>query len=121
MNITQFITAEHQILENFVQQNPYPEYDIMLENISNIAYLWSEYGEHNHVWCKAIYENPTNEEIIVKMGKLIYKRGGIKSLSANYYTLLHFSPYKQSTHPVVTGQRRMIGIYFQQVCSEWNS
>jgi hypothetical protein len=96
--------------EEHVKINPYPEYNFILKTIENNIRLWAEYGKHNHVCCKTIYENPNNKDLIVDMGKQIYKTGGMQALVMNYNIIKLFSSYSQITN---------IEEYFQEVCSEW--
>lgn len=99
----------------FVQTNPYPSYEEMMERIDCRVDLFAEYGSKNHVCCKTIYENPTNKELIVEMGKAIYKMGGVQALSKNHEIIKCFSPYKTLV------QGRIIEEYFEGVCAEWKS
>jgi hypothetical protein len=99
----------------FVQTNPYPSYEEMMERIDCRVDLFAEYGSKNHVCCKIIYENPTNKELIVEMGKAIYKMGGLQALSKNHEIIKCFSPYKTLV------QGRIIEEYFEGVCAEWKS
>ena len=58
----------------FVQTNPYPSYKKMIERIDCHVDLFAEYGPKNYDWCKIIYENSTNKELIVEMGKAFVRR-----------------------------------------------
>ena len=71
-------------IKQFVILNPYPSYDDMLKNIGNRIDLEAEYGTQNHIWCKIIYDNPTNKDLIVETGKAIYKMGGTQALTKNH-------------------------------------
>jgi hypothetical protein len=81
ITIEQKITEDKMILK-FVQKYPYPDHEDMLTKLISYVDLYTEYSKLNHDCCKIIYENPTNAEIILNMGKQIYKNGGIKSLKA---------------------------------------
>ena len=105
----------------FVESNPYPSYEEMMERIDCRVDLFAEYGSKNHDWCKTIYENPTNKELIVEMGKAIYKMGGMHALSKNHEIIKCFSPYWSSGDPEIRVQGRMIEEYFKGVCAEWKS
>ena len=105
----------------FVQTNPYPSYEEMMERIDCRVDLFAEYGSKNHVCCKIIYENPTNKELIVEMGKAIYKMGGLQALSKNHEIIKCFSPYWRSSDPEIRVQGRIIEEYFEGVCAEWKS
>ena len=106
---------DNAIIIRFVQTNPYPSYEEMMERIDCRVDLFAEYGSKNHVCCKIIYENPTNKELIVEMGKAIYKMGGLQALSKNHEIIKCFSPYKTLV------QGRIIEEYFEGVCAEWKS
>lgn len=103
-------TIEQEFIEENIKQYPYPSYDIVLQKIENNMQLWSEYGEPNHRWCKTIYENPNNKELIVDIGKQIYKSGGLQALIMNYNVIKYFNPDYQNKN---------IKEYFKEVCSEW--
>jgi hypothetical protein len=114
------IRIENEMLLAFVKENPYPTYEVMLNKLN--AELWAEYGKINHVCCKIIYENPTNKDLIVEMGKKIYECGGIRALYANHDILNYHSPYgDRKNHNVIRSQARMIEFYFEDVCSEWKA
>ena len=84
------LTKEYadSIIMDFVKTMPYPTYEEMLETLDNRIDLWSEYSEYNHMCCKIIYENPTNKNVIVEMGKKIHAMGGMQSLFAHYLTYI---------------------------------
>ena len=46
----------------------------MIERIDCHVDLFAEYGPKNYDWCKIIYENSTNKELIVEMGKAFVRR-----------------------------------------------
>jgi len=115
------IETENDIIKSFVTSTPYPSYQEMMDYLKNNIELECEYGEINHNLCKTIYENPTNEELIIEVGKKIYKRGGIQALYANYTILKYFSPYWRSTNIVIKSQGSMIGHFFQSVTEEWKA
>jgi len=112
-------TEKIQIIEEYVKTHIYPEYDIMTDIIENHLDLWSEYGKSNHIYCKNIYENPNSKDLIIEMGKLIYKMGGLQSLIKNYKIIKYFSPYCRSTNSIIKEQLMIIKEYFKEVCSEW--
>ena len=109
----------NKVIEEFVNGTPYPNYEEMLEKLDNHIDLWSEYGEQQHAYCKIIYENPTNKNLIVEMGKNIYNMGGIQALSANHTIIKHFSPYWNNTNIIIKMQEKIIEEYFQEVSPEW--
>ena len=83
--------------------------------------MYAEYGLLNHIWCKKIYENPIDKELIIEMGKKIFERGGIQALTMNHNVIKYVSPYWQSTNSIIKGQGRMVAEYFQEVCEEWKA
>jgi hypothetical protein len=111
--------AEDEMIVEFVKVTPYPNYEEMLEKLDDRIDLWSEYGECHHICCKIIYENPTNKNLIIEMGKKIYEMGGLQALSANHTIIKFFSPYWKSTNVIIKTQARIIEEYFQEVSSEW--
>ena len=110
---------DDEVIKRFVQSNPYPSYEEMMERIDSRIDLFAEYGPKNHDWCKIIYENPTNKELIVEMGKAIYKMGGMQALFKNHEIIKYFSPYYKN--PEIRVQGRIIEEYFEGVCAEWKS
>ena len=112
---------ENKMMEYYVKLNPYPSYDEMIEKIIDKLDLYAEYGEFNHICCKIIYENPTNKDLIIKMGKKIYCRGGMTALQANCYTITNFSPFYKSTDIRIKSFGRLVEFYFQDVCDEWKA
>ena len=92
---------ESAYIEDFVKENPYPNYKDMCEKIKTNLQLWCEYGKPNHEWCKTIYENATNKAIIKEMGENINKRGGMQAMVMNYYILKDHSPFSKSNHYVI--------------------
>ena len=109
------------MIVEFVKVTPYPNYEEMLEKLDNYIELWAEYGMQNHICCKTIYENPTNKNLIVEMGKRIYDMGGMQALSANHTIIKYLSPYWNSSNIIIKMQGRIIEDYFQDVSSEWKA
>ena len=120
-DIEDFIQVEDEMIIEFVKVTPYPNYEKMLEKLKKDITLWSEYGEQQHICCKIIYENPINKNLIIEMGKKIYEKGGLQSLSACYYIIKYFSPYSNSTNIIIKSQGGIIQDYFQDVSSEWKA
>jgi hypothetical protein len=120
-NIEDHIKAEEKIIDEYVNTHPYPEYGDMLQKIEKHIELYAEYGELNHNWCKIIYENPNNTDLIIESGKKIYNRGGLQALVMNHAIIKYFSPYWQSNNPAIQSQGAMVEIYFQKVCHEWKA
>lgn len=120
-NIEYHIKEEEKLIDEYVNAQPYPEYGDMLRTIEKHIELYAEYGEINHTWCKIIYENPNNKELIIETGKKIYNRGGLQALVMNYNVIKYFSPYWQSKNPVIKMQGTMVETYFQEVCHEWKA
>jgi hypothetical protein len=112
---------EDEVIIEFVKVTPYPSYEEMLEKLDKHIGLWCEYGKQHHICCKTIYENPTNKNLIIEMGKKIYKMGGMQALSANHTIIKCFSPYWDSTNIIIKTQGRIIEEYFQDVSSEWKA
>lgn len=115
------IEVENEMILEFVKMNNYPNYQEMLNKLQNNIKLLSEYNQQNHICCKIIYDNPTNKNLIVEMGKKIYQSGGIQSLSAIHSIIKYFSPYWNSTNYIIKMQGRIIEEYFQDVTVEWKA
>ena len=120
-DIENFIQVDDEMIIEFVKATPYPNYEEMLEKLDNHIDLWSEYGIQNHICCKIIYENPTNKNLIVEMGKKIYKMGGMQALSANHTIIKYLSPYWKSANIIIKSQGVIIQEYFQDVSSDWKA
>ena len=69
----------------------YPSYDTVCDLLSKVKQInvSSEYSKVNHQYLKLIWENIDNTNLIKVVGENINDRGGITSLRASYYTLLH--------------------------------
>lgn len=102
--------TKDEAIKQFVILNPYPSFDEMSKNIERRIDLEAEYGVSNHAWCKTIYDNPTNENLIVETGKAIYRMGGMQALSKNLEVIQCYSPYWNSSF---TSQGSVIGKYFE--------
>ena len=110
-----------EVIVEFVKVTPYPNYEEMLEKLDNHIELWCEYGKQNHIYCKTIYENPTNKNLIIEMGKKIYKMGGMQALLSNHTIIKYLSPYWNSTNKIIKSQGGIIQEYFQDVSSDWKA
>jgi hypothetical protein len=82
--MSQLRNVHNQILVNLIHTNPYPSFEEMQKKMEDRPYLLAEYGKLNHVWCKAIYENPFDESAVIERGKIIYSTGGFSALQANF-------------------------------------
>jgi hypothetical protein len=71
---------------------PYPTYNEMVKKLDDRIDLYAEYGKMQHIWCKTIYENPMNKDLIVELGKKIYRLGGMQALVSINAILKYFSP-----------------------------
>ena len=80
---------EDKAVEQYIKETPYPSYEEMeklVMNAKNVEYpieYWSEYGKSNHMWCKNIYDNLTNLEIIEQNFKKIIDKGGYTAAQKN--------------------------------------
>jgi hypothetical protein len=108
-------------MDKFVKENPYPTYKEMMNKLDNHMDLFSEYGKMQHNWCKTIYENPTNKDIIIETGKKIYRLGGMQALVSNNTILKYFSPYWDSLDSDIKNQGDVIDLYFAGVTLEWTN
>ena len=89
----------------------YPDFKTMQQKLERRPDLWVEYGEVNHDCCKKIYENPNDQEIIVSNGKIIYDRGGMTALQANYYVII----FHWKNRELASNLEKV----FEQVTDEW--
>jgi hypothetical protein len=108
-------------INEYIKSNSYPNYDKMMDYIEYSMDLWAEYGEMNHIWCKEIYENPHNKELIISTGRKIYNMGGKQALIKNYKVIALFSPYGMSRSNVIKEQLKIIDECFQEIISLKNS
>lgn len=115
------IQKENKMIEEYVKLNPYPSYDEIEKKLEKHLDLYAEYGDLNHFCCKIIYENPTNKDLIVKMGKKIYERGGMTALQSNYHVIRYFTPFWESSNLVIKSYARMFDFYFTEVTDEWRA
>ena len=69
----------------------YPSYDTVCDLLCRVKQInvISEYSEVNHQYLKLIWDNIDDYNLIKVVGENINDRGGITTLRANYYTLLH--------------------------------
>src|SRR5689334_3952294 len=82
----------------FINFNPFPNQETMMEAIKPATEaLWTIYGLPNHTSCKRIYENILSKKVVREEGEKIHKLGGMNALRANYYALMHFSPFTTAT------------------------
>lgn len=84
----------------------------MQKKLEKQLQLWAEYGEVNHTCCKTIYENPFDEDLVVKMGKIIHARGGFTALQANFTVIVDMWRGHESIY---------LEKLFERVTPEWRS
>jgi hypothetical protein len=110
------IDLEQEKIREFVNKHPYPSYEDVANKLD--VQLWAEYGKVNHNLCKSIYDNSTNDAIILKAGKRIYRRGGTTALRANLYVLQTFYNHPD---PSIKSHPKWIEIVWQDICDEWRA
>ncbi len=103
---------EYQMLINLIQTNSYPPFKEMQRVMEKRPDLCAEYGQVNHIWCQAIYDNPFDEDIVIKGGKIIYSRGGFTALQANFYIITFMWRGYGKDH---------LSTIFEKVTNEWKS
>lgn len=92
------LEEEEKAVEKFIREHPYPGYDEIRNKLP--IELWAEYGTLNHEWCKMIYENLTNDNIMEEyMGKIM-RRGGLTAGQANHRTMTGYTPMKNQCYPI---------------------
>lgn len=123
--IIAYCNVEKEMITEFVKANPYFNYKTIINDIYKLTdktksdELFDEYGKYNHYCCKIIYENPNNKELIIKMGKYIYNRGGKQALVNNYRIITNFTPCRLSTNNIIRSAFYIVGNYFSNVCDDW--
>jgi len=111
--------AYSELLNEYIKDNPYPDYEEMEEILSNNPVLYSEYGKMHHECCKIIYENATNKDLIVEMAKRIFNVGGMQALRANYQILRNCTPFSESDNPEIRSWGKILEFYFMDVTPKW--
>ena len=111
------IRSEDKDLHEYIVKHPYPDYEEVCRKFKNHIDILAEYGEVHHICCKRIYENPNDHEMIIEMGKKIYKLGGIQALVMNFNVIEAF--YSKSNIPSIIGQIRIVETCFARVSPEW--
>ena len=116
-------TKSPMSIELYIKKYPYPTFENMRLFIERSRFrnkLKGEYTQMSHLCCKIIYENPSNQELIIKMGKKIYAEGGMNLLWTHHVILMAFSPL--GDRKLCTDfQNKIIEKHFRNVCSEWNT
>ncbi len=105
----------------FVKNNPYPDYNVIIHKIYNNIELYSEYGRMQHTCAKIIYDNPYNEKLIAKVATRVYNSGGIQSLRALHYIIKYLSPYYQEKNNDARCYPAILNFYFDRCCEEWRA
>ena len=118
-NFEQELQKEQERTKKYILDNPYPTYEEINNKIKNEFHLIAEYGYQNHEYCKKIYDNPYNKDIIIEMGKKIYKRGGFQALQMNFHILKYSSPTIDSKDISIRCYWSNVEQYFKNVCNEW--
>ena len=87
-------------MKKFIQNNPYPKYEKVIDIIKNdeilksdFIQMFSEYGKPNHKWMKEIYKNILDKKLVNKQGEMIYERGSFLTMQMNYYTFIAVVKY----------------------------
>lgn len=120
------VDEEENAVRAFVASHPFPSYETMADGLLKLddwfpkIEWWSEFGEYNHAALKTCYDNITDKSVCHKMGTLIYKRGGITALRANFYTFNHLSPLARSKDRSVFYYTKVLEIYWDGI-GEWRA
>jgi hypothetical protein len=80
-------------ISNLSELYSYPSFSTVNAIISNSIEQLAEYSFMNHDCLKTIWNNFNNKELIRKQGQMIYERGGIQAMRANFYTFIHVLGY----------------------------
>jgi hypothetical protein len=103
------LTLSNEELEPFIK-------DTFIERTIN---SYTNYNIILHHFCNVIYNNPTDYEKIINIGKEIDKMGGIAFLSIVHDILRYFSPYTNNKYGQV--QCKIIENKFQLVNKLWKA
>ena len=109
-------TTEQKKVMDAVSSRTYPSYESWIERLKSQHDLYAEYGKANHVLCKIIYDNCTDEERVVDAGKRIHQRGGFQALQCNYYVI-----QAALRDAGVAEQATDIMLMFEKVTPEWRA
>jgi hypothetical protein len=90
---------KNTIIEEFILANPYPSFEEMEDLQSRRIDLDAEYGQHNHMYCKEIYETMhlDNRKLVEGWIQTIKSSGGSQALKCNVETMRLFSPIAKCT------------------------
>lgn len=108
-----------QNIENFVKNNPFPSYEEIENKLQNNCFLYAEYSKFCHKCTQTIYENPTNKQTILEMGKRLHRAAGDVALLTCCQILRNYSPYKDSHDIDIRSQARILEFYFAEVSPTW--
>jgi len=102
-------------IEYYVYNNPYPDYEEMIEKLEKHWQMQGEYGEDNHEWCQTMYYNIWDDDCIYEMGKNIYEKGGLYAMIQNYHTLVQLSPFADSQNTIIRNYCKRISIIWEEI------
>ena len=108
-NLGKHIAELHNIKETMKVDNVGVNIDV----INSLKDMFQGYNELNHLYCKKIYENPNNEEMIIKIIKKIYENGGVKAIKTCNRILIFSSPFTKSTEDIIITHLTKITNYFK--------
>jgi hypothetical protein len=106
---------EYWYVEEFIENNVYPDFEEMSDRLVNEWSLEGEYGEDNHNYCETMYYNIFDDDCIYEMGEKIYEKGGLYAMMKNYETLIRFSPFAYSDNKIIRSYCRRIQIIWENI------
>ncbi len=120
-NLNIDIKDEDAIMIQFVKDNPFisfKEYN-QLAIKNNLIYNNGKVPYVVYLLSRVLYENPTNENKIIEVGKKLYDLGD-KKLMRFVYSILSII-HKQYLDPVVNGQNVMYDKYWIKIIDDWKN
>lgn len=115
----QDIKDEDKIMLTSSQESPFISYKEFNDIAINAGYIDKSLTIPRDIYniSKLLYQNPTNKEIIIDIGKSLYQSGGKKIMRLIYNILTIF--YHQYDDPVIYGQPAFIDICWTNFMKDW--
>jgi len=81
--------------------------------INSLHNMHHGYNKLYHLYCKKIYENINNEEMIIKIVKKIYENGGTQALKICNDIFIFSSPFTKSNNIIIYSQLTKLTYFFE--------
>ena len=94
----------------YIMQNPYYDYNTILESIEKNSFLWNNYSKINHTYCKKLYDNCLNKKLLISL----IKNDDIGETNfKNCLTILkYYSPFTNSSYEYIRNIPSIIENYY---------